>query len=138
MNKEIFKSDRYFQLHDYYISHGQLLLRARANQDHITNIDIIFFDTFYTQIASNLKGVIISVVENTDIVKYETVKNYLSYRSSCLFELECQNNKYYIAASFFTVYENTLGINETSLGRIGPGREKVIARSRENLASIER
>lgn len=128
MNNIIFESDRYFQLHDYYLSHGQLLIRARANQDHKTNIDVIFFDTFYTQIISNLKGIRIKIVESIEIDHAE-VSKFLDHKEHHLFEVECQNDKYYIAAAFFNVYENSLGINETSLGRTGAGREKIVASS---------
>lgn len=42
---EIFKSDRYFTVFDYFISHGQLLIRFKKDDDQKLNIDIIFFDT---------------------------------------------------------------------------------------------
>ncbi|HYF02067.1 MAG TPA: hypothetical protein VEC36_01730 [Patescibacteria group bacterium] len=62
MSKIIYESERYFQLHDYVNSHGQLLLRSNKNDALKTNIDIIFFDTNFIQIAADLEKISISKV----------------------------------------------------------------------------
>jgi len=129
MMQEIFKSDRYFTVFDIVISHGQLLLRSQKNDESEKNIDIVFFDTTYIQMFSRLKGIRISKVKNeSNYVSYSTVQKYLEYDNTHLFELESNNEKYYIAASFVRVFENQLEFNESSL-YIEEGRKVEIATS---------
>ena len=123
MSQEIFKSDRYFRVFDMYVSHGQLLLRAQKDEQYSHNIDIVFFDTTYIQLYSMLYGVHIRVVSNNDIIKYESVKKYLGYQNNHLFEIESNSEKYYIAASFVRVFENTLDFGESTAGLSNYGRE---------------
>ncbi|MGB4775789.1 MAG: hypothetical protein WBP45_11495 [Daejeonella sp.] len=130
MYKEIFKSERYFTVFDYFISHGQLLIRSKKDDEQKFNIDIIFFDTTFLQLFTMLNSLTIRVICKDDFSKYNSVKKYFSYENSNLFELESGDEKYYIAASFVQVFENDLEFNETSLGMIYKGREKKIAGSR--------
>jgi hypothetical protein len=127
---EIFKSDRYFTLFDFLISHGQLLLRSQKSEELVSNIDIIFFDTTFVQTFSRLKGLRVSRVgKNSNNISYNTLKKYLSYDNAFLFEIDSNNEKYYIAASFVRVFENTLEFHETSLGYENMGREREVASS---------
>ena len=133
MREKIFESKRYFSAFDFLISHGQLLLRSdKAKGNDLYNIDIIFFDTTYVQFLTSLYGVSIRLAEDKGIVNYDSVKSYLSYDLKNLFEIETsKGEKYYIAASFFKVYENKLEFGETSLGVLQyKGRENEIAASR--------
>ena len=127
----IFKSDRYFVLFDYLISHGQLLLRSQKAKGHDQNIDIIFFDATYIQVFAYLDGVAIRKTENATGFGYNSVSSYLGHNNNSLFEVETKlGEKYYIAASFFRVYENELEFGETSLGVLQyKGREKQISAS---------
>ena len=132
MNAEIFKSDRYFTVFDYIISHGQLLLRSSKNEENNinNNIDIIFFDARYIQMFVNLYGITIKFMNKKEVINYKSVNKYLSYETNNLFEVESNGEKYYIAASFVGIYENDLEFNETSLGVLKyKGREKMIAGS---------
>jgi len=130
MNKEIFKSERYFTIWDYQVSHGQLLLRSDKRKGHEKNIDIIFFDSTYIQLFAMLYGVSIRKLNKNENIKYNSVKEYLNYDNSYLFEIESGKEQYYIAASFVRVFENELGFNETSLGVLQfQGREKEIGGS---------
>jgi hypothetical protein len=114
--KEIFKSDRYFIFFDFVISHGHLLLRSQKTDVLTHNIDIIFFDTTYIQSFSRLKGVQIKRLERgTNIIDYNTVRKYLDYDNNYLFEIESNEEKYYVAASFVRVFENQLEFSESSL-----------------------
>lgn len=130
MTKEIYKSDRSFVVFDYLVSHGQLLIRSDKRKGDKENIDIIFFDTTFVQMFTMLEGIVIRILEDKKRINYESVDKYLSFDNSNLFEIESGSEKYYIAASFVKVYENTLEFNETSLGMIYKGREKEIAKSR--------
>lgn len=116
MNTEIFKSDRYFTIFDFVISHGQLLLRSQKTDDLPKNIDVIFFDATYIQSFSRLKGLYIKRLEKgIDLTEYSAVKKYLDYDNNYLFEIESNDEKYYIAASFVRVFENQLEFADSSL-----------------------
>ena len=128
MQKEILKSNKQFTLYDYFVSHGQLLIRSRQIEGH-PNIDIIFFDTTFLQLFAWLPGLTIRIAHKQILSDYPTVNKYLSYPNSCLFEIESGESKYYVAASFVRVFENNLAFNETSLGMEHKGREKEIAGS---------
>lgn len=129
MNKEIFKSNRYFTVFDYLVSHGQLLIRSDKRKGCSENIDIIFFDTSFMQLFTMLSGITIRIVDKSKFANYISVSKYLSEEGSSLFEIESGEEKYYIAASFVRVFENKLEFNETSLGYGNHGREKEIAGS---------
>jgi len=128
--KEIFKSTRYFTLFDFVISHGQLLLRSQKNDESGNNIDIVFSGTTYIQLFSRLNGLVITRIEN-DIsnISHSSVKKFLEYDNNYLFEIESNGEKYSIAASFVTVYENKLEFSESSLNAIGNRRGVEIASS---------
>ncbi|MDN3584378.1 hypothetical protein [Mucilaginibacter flavus] len=132
MNKEIFKSDRYFTAFDFVLGHGQLLLRSSKDDSNKKNIDIIFFGTKYVQLFTSLWGIRIKLVEkDKGLIKYNSVGLFLNSDINFLFEIETKDEKYYIAASYLKVYENELEFNETSLGLgLVMGREKEISGSK--------
>jgi hypothetical protein len=129
MSKQIFKSNRHFTIFDFSISHGQLLLRASKDDNNIKNIDIVFFGVRYIQLLTSFLGLSIrSVKGREDLIHYDSVNFYLKYDKNHLFEIETVGEKFYIAASFFKVYENELEFNETSLGMHEPmGRDNEVA-----------
>lgn len=132
MNKEIFKSGRYFTVFDFAVSHGQLLLRASKDENNLKNIDIIFFGVRYIQLFTSLLGISIRLVDkNKSLIDYDSVSSLLNSEENCLFEIETKGDVFYIAASYLKVYENELEFNETSLGLVEVrGREKEITGSR--------
>ena len=123
MEKEVFKSERYFTIFDYSVSHGQLMLRADKRKGYKENIDVIFFDTTFIQIFTMLHGITIRLIDKNSIINFSTVVKYLSHEENNLCEIESDGEKYYIAASFVKVFENELEFNETSLG--GENKEKI-------------
>jgi hypothetical protein len=128
--KEIFKSDRYFTFFDFVISHGQLLLRSQKKDGIGNNIDIIFFGTTYIQSFNRLSGLRISRMENgISEINYGTVNKFLEYDNNYLFQIESNNEKYFIAASFVTVFENQLEFSESSLNALDNARGIEIATS---------
>ncbi|HEY4062749.1 MAG TPA: hypothetical protein VGM30_12660 [Puia sp.] len=131
MDRDIFKSGRYFKISDFLTSHGQLLLRSNKTDEQKVNVDIIFFDTTYIQLTSSLYGIAVRVVDKKRAMDYNSLTSFLKYEHNHLFEIETENGeKYYIAASFVRVFENGLDFNETSLGVLQyKGREKEIASS---------
>jgi hypothetical protein len=124
MHIEIFKSDRYFILYDIIVSHGQLLLRSQKTNEFKNNVDVIFFGAVYIQSFARLKGLKIKRLDNDiDKISYKAVKSYLEYENNHLFEIESSGEKYYIAASFVRVFENSLDFEESSLKAMEKGRE---------------
>lgn len=129
MNKEIYKSDRYYTFYDFQVSHGQLLLRSDKRKGYDNNIDIVFFGVSYIQLFTKLDGIVIRVADKTLVADYNSVSKYLTYEGENLFEIESNSEKYYLAASFARVFENQLESYETSLGIDEKGREKELANS---------
>ncbi|WP_286863369.1 MULTISPECIES: hypothetical protein [Sphingobacterium] len=117
MNKNIFKSDRYFTVFDFTVSHGQLLLRASKDDRDNQNIDLIFFGVRYMQLFTSLFGLSVKLVEKDQKpINYNSVNSFVSADNNSLFEIETGNEKFYIGASYFIVYENELEFDESSLG----------------------
>ena len=130
MKQDIFKSDRYFLLFDALASHGKLLLRSIKSETYPSNIDIIFFGTEYIQIKHGLYGLKISSVELADTnLSYIFLQKFLTYDNSYIFEIESNDEKFYIASSFFRVFENQLEMNETSINFDALGKENEIAKN---------
>ena len=115
VNKDIFKSDRYFIVFDYSPGHGRLLLRSDKRTGHKTNIDIIFYSTVYMQINTMLNGISIRVIGKKEPLPYDSLAKFLSYPNNNLFEVESNGERYMIGASFIKVFENELEFNETTL-----------------------
>ncbi len=101
---------------DYTMGLGQLLLRSSKNSVNKTNIDIVFFDTTFVQVYWNLDGIKISDISPIAFNDYKSVNDYLKKPGSHLFQLESQEERYLIAASFIKIYENNLHFNVSSLG----------------------
>jgi hypothetical protein len=68
------------------------------------------------------------ILNAPDIIEYSTVREYLDFENNHLFELESNNEIYFIAASFVRVFDNSLAFNESSL-HIEEGRKIEIATS---------
>ncbi|MEM7548055.1 MAG: hypothetical protein AAF363_00165 [Bacteroidota bacterium] len=136
MYNEIFSSARYFVICDYSPSLRRLLIRADKRKGYDINLDIVFFDTDYIQLASMLNGIKVHLLDKTsasvpNIPNYEALSKYLSFEDNNLFELESNDGaKYYIAASFVKVFENEFEFNETSLNLEKQDQLKEIASSR--------
>jgi len=117
MDIKTFKSNRYFTVKDYDVSHGQLLIRSTKNDENKMNIDIIFFDVKYMQIITSFKGIAVksgSIPNKT--FNYPSVDSALNFKSNHLFEITTDDEHYYIVAAFYKVFENELDFSETSLG----------------------
>lgn len=127
MPKEFYKSERYFTIWDYSVSHGQLLLRADKRKGFETNIDIIFFDTTFIQLYAFLEGIQIKILDKPVPIKYNSVKKYVGQNENNLFEIETKNEKFYIAASFIKIFENHLEHYESSLIVISKRQGQLIA-----------
>src|SRR5580692_7381655 len=111
-------SDRYFAFFDYQVSHGQLLLRSSKSAECENNIDIIFFGVKYTQLFVFLWGLSIENIDElkSNIFNSRLLAEHFNSDTGRVFLLKSKEEDFYIAASYFKVYENQLEFIETSLG----------------------
>lgn len=120
-------SDRKFNITDFFLSHGQMLIRSSKRGDDDLNIDIVFFGVKFIQAPSLFNGISIKKTADKNLVSSVLVQGRIGYKEDQLFEIETDGEVFFIAAAFFQVYENNLNFNESSLGMINvKGREKVL------------
>ena len=106
-------SNRTFQLWEYKVSHGQLLIRSPKSEKNQTNVDIAFAGVEYIAIPTLFED--FSLVEPNDtesnfLTEFKT-ENY----SPQIFVFETKGNRYLIVAAGAKIFENTLDIFESSL-----------------------
>jgi hypothetical protein len=68
-------SDRKFQLWEYHVSHGKLLIRSPATKvsnDH-TNIDIKFLDVRYVELPRYMDGIEIASPSEEEVARASAV-----------------------------------------------------------------
>ncbi len=111
--------NRKFQVWDYWISHGQLLIRSpkRESIGCVKNIDVRFTGVKYLEIPCTEFE--LQIEQPT-----EEEKNNLTarlernlYRGENVFVLVCNGTRHYIIAGPITTEENDLDIFESSLKR---------------------
>jgi len=118
---ERFSSPRHFQLWDFYISFGQLLLRSTPDEGkgESGNIDISFRGVFYLDIPATLTGIQVddpTATELTHLVSRTGTPQDPTGKYHKYFALASKGSRYYVGAMDIAVTENTLRPMETSLG----------------------
>lgn len=58
---------RHFQIWEYTVSHGQLLLRSNRDADHATRVDILFKDVTYLSLPPSLDLVGIDELDDGEV-----------------------------------------------------------------------
>ena len=120
-----FKSDRYFTVFDFFISHSQLLIRSSKNDENKSNIDIVFFDVKFIQLGIYYNGLRLKLRKGD--IPPTIAKEYLTDEECNLFEIESKDEKAYVIAGLVHIYENSLDFNESSLGVLQyKGRDTLI------------
>jgi hypothetical protein len=109
-----FCSDRAFQIWDYNVSHGQLLLRSPKSPDIAMNVDVVLWGVEYVEIASMLQGLEI-VSPSSDEVR--RVGEALASKAdpSGVHCFVSGGRRYLVAAAGFKVLRNDLDLFESSL-----------------------
>ena len=92
----MFNSKRVFQIWDYSVSHGQLLLRSAKADEHATNIDIVFWGVRAINLDAVLKGVALARTDN-------------GYR------IESNDRTQVVTAAGCKVFENSIDIFTSTL-----------------------
>lgn len=135
--KQKYSSNRKFNITDFHISHGQMLIRSAKMNENEFNIDIIFYDVKFLQIPDFMKGISIKKAEiNNNLLHYDSIRRKLNFKENFLFEVISEDEVFLIGASFFKVFENSLDFNESSLGIVNlKGREKILFNSLDDQYS---
>lgn len=109
-----FRSDRRFQLWDYTVGHQQMLLRSPAGPGFPKNIDIAFVGVRYLGIPSTLEGVEIGEASAEDLAELpDTLRG--DSDGSDIHVLRSGGRRYVVVAVNYSVLENELDLDETSL-----------------------
>lgn len=128
--KEIFKSDREFNLYHYFTGLGRVVLRSRMLSESDVNVDIVFFNVFYIQLFTHLKGLKIRLVDwNVPDIKYSSVDKLAKSDNYDLFEIESGNEKYYAVGYFVKVFENRFKHGQLDLASENSNDNRLIASS---------
>jgi hypothetical protein len=108
------KSDllnRTFQLWEYKVSHGSLLVRSPRNEadDQLTNIDIVCTGVEYVALPRFLVGVEICSASEIEV---ETMKAHLlkDVTKADLYVFLSQKRRYVVVAASIKIEENDLDI----------------------------
>ncbi len=102
-------NDRKFQLWEYRVSHGSLLIRSPKKGDQRFNVDIKFFGVEYVAVPRHLKE-IVKLEVNEEEAKY--VEHLLGkpVKKDYVFILESSTGRHVIVAAKMKVEENELDI----------------------------
>jgi len=101
--------DRNFQLWEYHVSHGSLLIRSPRNSDQKHNIDIKFFGVELISAPRHLKNIVMSDATHEEIQSMEQMLGK-SIAKGTVFALESPTGRYLIVAAKMKVEENELDI----------------------------
>lgn len=119
-----YESERPFNVYDYLISHGQLLIRSDKNKGFDDNIDIIFFSTDYIQIPTYMRGLSLRKIPKPTGPIIGLPDNLQS--SDDIYQVESERQKHYVVAGFVRIFSNQLDLGQSSLGFEESGRENVL------------
>lgn len=101
--------DKKFQLWEYRVSHGSLLIRSPKKGDQRKNIDIKFYGVEYVAIPRHFEGVVESYVSKEELDLVERLLGK-SVKAENVFVLECSTGRHLIVASKMKIEESELDI----------------------------
>ncbi len=104
---------RSFQLWDYRVSHGSLLIRSPRKSGHRFNVDIKYFGVEYVAVPRHLKE-IVYLEANKDEVKYVERILGKSINKDNVFVLESSTGRHLIVASRMKIEESEFDIFDSS------------------------
>jgi hypothetical protein len=99
--------DRKFQLWEYKVSHGSLLIRSPKSPSETNNIDLIFVGVEFVQLPRHLDGIVIEEGNKSDLA----LSTKLKLRStSKVFVISSAGERHLIAAAAIKICENEVDI----------------------------
>lgn len=109
-----FRSDRYFQLWDYSVSHKQMLLRSPKSPDVAMNFDIVLWGVEYIDLATSLQGLSITSPTCEDVTRAGQAMGY-TVDPSHVHCFASGDRRFVVVAHGYKVLRNDLDIFESSL-----------------------
>jgi hypothetical protein len=106
-----FQSDRFFELWNYTVSHGQLLLRANKTNLLTTRVEILFKDVLVLNLTARLKGLTINVVSRSEV--HDSLGS-LDIEGRSIYRVATADFTGYVAAASFFVHEDDLDFDAPS------------------------
>lgn len=111
--KELFRSDRWFQMSAYTASHGQLLLRSTTGPDrdgleHETTIDLLFKPIEAVKIRDNYTGLVIRCATLEEAGQIKASLPGIDFDDYRVFILESQGQSDYIISMAVGWHEGVL------------------------------
>lgn len=130
MNQRI---NRDFKIWAYTLSHSFLIIRGLMkfpdqggyNDDTNYNIDIEFSAVAYLDIPTTFNGIKITEINNDIPEKLKDFKFDLNYK---IFQIETQENSYYIVAGNYRIGTNTW-INDDRIQNLNLGYDRILETS---------
>jgi hypothetical protein len=101
-----------FQLWEYQVSHGSLLIRSPKKSDQVENVDLKFFGVEYISVPRHLKEIFVSDVSNQEIQLLESILGK-SITKNKVFVLESSTGRHMIVALTMKIEKNKLEIFES-------------------------
>lgn len=99
--------DRKFQLWEYKVSHGSLLIRSPKSPSETNNIDLIFAGVEFVQLPRHLDGIVVEEGNKSDLA----LSTKLTLRStSKVFVISSAGERHLIAAVAIKICENEVDI----------------------------
>lgn len=105
----IFSSSRRFQLWEYRVSHGSLLIRSPRGPGQDTNLDVLFDGVEFVSSAQMLRGLEVTTGDATDINFVEDVVGAVRLPDN-IFILKSIGRRFFVVASSCRTDENDLDI----------------------------
>jgi hypothetical protein len=109
----LFRSDRYFQLWDYQVSHRWMLVRSPESPRIRHNVDVLFFGVQFMAIPTYFEGLELGKATPEDAASVRRLVGEPDMPK--LYYLSSSDGRYFVSALGFKVYENDLDIFESGL-----------------------
>ena len=112
------RSDRTFQVWEYQISHGQLLIRSpkapatETSPEFLTNIDLVCLGVEYMAIPRSLRGLELSVPTSDEVRGLEALLGK-TIKPENIKILASEGKRFPVVASIFSLWENDWDIFES-------------------------
>lgn len=114
MNHNELSSERTFQLWDYKISHGFLLVRSPKDATHSLNIDLVFMEVEYIHCPRFLKGIQVLPPSEQEVVGigYDLGK---SVEAKNVHILKCGHHRFIVVAHSLRILESDMDIFDSPI-----------------------
>src|SRR5687768_14196095 len=110
------KFERSFKVWEYWVSHGQLLVRSAADIHYPRNIDVMFVDVRYMELPTTLMhGLELGDLRPEDQRRATEMVGPIIYHQ--VFVLVSGERRYLVVAGAVYVEENDLPLMKSSLAR---------------------